>query len=307
MTSKKITFDYNGGEYTQNLKIKGTNLPWRYECNDDWILVTKTATAITVYTRPIYDFDTRTGTVKVYDKYNNELDLVVEQTGYYDLSIEMPTDVVLSYNYYKENDSYDVYITVYGGPLQYVDCKELEPYTQKVWDNSDMYNDFMVRIPQSLSGEFIIKHSDCEKFKEFCEEHGMEYPKGQLEKKLNIVQVSADDVIGEMVIDINGEEYTNKSDIFEVEVSYDKPVNINIVSTKFIVVESKTKYRVIKNSDVIIPTVPHWLDAKYKSDKIELRCTEVNNFADRYSEIMLQNKDNPRQTIRMQIKQKSGN
>lgn len=307
MTSNKITFDYNGGEYTQNLKIKGTNLPWRYECNDDWILVTKTATTITVYTRPIYDFDTRTGTVKVYDKYNNELDLVVEQTGYYDLSIEMPTDVVLPYNYYKENDSYDVYITVYGGPLQYVDCKELESYTQKVWDNSDMYNDFMVRIPQSLSGEFIIKHSDCEKFKEFCEEHGMEYPKDQLEKKLNIVQVSADDVIGEMVIEINGEEYTNKSDIFEVEASYDKSVNINIVSTKFIVVESKTKYKVIKNSDVIIPTVPHWLDAKYKSDKIELRCTEVNNFADRYSEIMLQNKDNPRQTIRMQIKQKSGN
>ena len=307
MTSKKITFDYNGGEYTQNLKIRGTNLPWRYECNDDWILVTKTATTITVYVRPIYDFDTRTGTVKVYDKYNNELDLVVEQTGYYDLSIEMPTDVVLSYNYYKENDSYDVYITVYGGPLQYVDCKELEPYTQKVWDNSDMYNDFMVRIPQSLSGEFIIKHSDCEKFKEFCEEHGMEYPKDQLEKKLNIVQVSADDVIGEMVIEINGEEYTNKSDIFEVEVSYDKPVNINIVSTKFIVVESKTKYRVIKNSDVIIQTVPRWLDAKYKPDKIELRCTEVNNFTDRYSEIMLQNKDNPRQTIRMQIKQKSGN
>ena len=307
MTNKKITFDYNGGEYTQDLKIRGTNLPWKYECNDSWILVSTTATAITVYVRPIYDFDTRTGVVKIFDKYNNELDLIVEQTGYYDLSIEMPTDVVLYQNYYEENSSYDVYVTVYGGPLQYVDCKELEPYTQKVWDNSDMYNDFMVRIPQTLSGEFTVKHSDCEKFEEFCKEHGMEYPKDQLEKKLNIVQVTADDVIGEMVININGEEYTNKSDIFEIEVGYDKPVEINIVSTKFIVVESKTKYRIVRGSDVIIPTYPLWLDVKYKTNKIALQCSEKNNFADRYSEIMLQNKDNSRQTIRIQIKQKSGN
>ena len=65
----------------------------------------------------------------------------------------------------------------------------------------------------------------------------MEYPKDQLEKKLNIVQVSADDVIGEMVININGEEYTNKSDIFEIEVAYNKPIDINILSTEFIVEE----------------------------------------------------------------------
>jgi len=307
MTSKKITFDYNGGEYTQDLKIRGTNLPWKYECNDSWILVSTAATAITVYVRPIYDFNSRIGVVKIYDKYNNELDLIVEQTGYYDLSIEMPTDVVLYQNYYEENSSYDVYVTVYGGPLQYVDCKELEPYTQKVWDNSDMYNDFMVRIPQTLSGKFTVKHSDCEKFETFCKEHGMEYPKDQLEKKLNIVQVTADDVIGEMAININGEEYTNKSGIFEIEVGYDKPVEINIVSTKFIVVESKTKYRIVRGSDVIIPTYPLWLDVKYKTNKIVLQCSEKNNFADRYSEIMLQNKDNSRQTIRIQIKQKSGN
>ena len=307
MTSKKITFDYNGGKYTQNLKIRGTNLPWRYESKDNWILVSTTATTITVYVRPIYDFGTRAGIVRIFDKYNNELDLIVEQTGYYDLSIEMPTDVVLYQNYYDEYSSYDVYITVYGGPLQYVDCKELEPYTQKVWDNSDMYNDFMLRIPQSLSGEFTVKHSDCEKFEGFCKEHGMEYPKDQLEKKLNITQVSVDDVIGKMVIDINSEEYTNKSDIFEIEVSYDKPVEINIVSTEFMVVESKTKCSVVRNSDVIIPTSPRWLDIKYRVGKIELKCNERNNFADRYSEIMLQNKDNSRQTIRIQIKQKSGN
>lgn len=307
MTSKKITFDYNGGEYTQNLKIRGTNLPWRYECDDKWILVSTMATAISVYVRPIYDFETRTGTVKIYDKYNNELDLVVEQTGYCDLSVEMPSNVVLYHNYYDENKSYDVYVTVYGGPLQNVDCKELEPYTQKVWDNSGMYNDFIVRIPQTLSGEFTVKHSDCKKFKKFCKEHGMDYPKDKLEKKLNIVQVSVDDVIGEMVVNINGGEYTNKSDIFEVEVSYNKPVEINVISTKFIVVQSKTKYRVVENSGVVVPQSPNWLDVTYKSNKILLKCNEKNNFSDRYSQIRLENKDNSRQTIAIQIRQKSGN
>ena len=307
MTSNKITFGCNGGEYTQKLKIRGTNLPWRYECADDWILVSASATAITVNVRPIYGFETRTGTVRVYDKYNNELDLVVEQTGYYDLSIEMPSDVVLYENYYKDNDSYDIYVTVYGGPSQYVDCKELEPYIQKVWDNSDMYNDFMVRIPQTLSGEFVVKHSDSEEFERFCEETGIEYHKDQLEKKLNIVQITADDVIGEMVIEVNGEVYTNKSDIFEIEMSCDKSVEIKVVSTKFVVVESKTKYSVVTNSDVVVPETPRWLDVVYTKGKIMLKCNEKNNFADRYSEIRLENKDNPRQMMRIQVKQKSGN
>lgn len=307
MTSKTITFDYNGGEYTQNLKIRGTNLPWRYECKDNWILVSTTATTITVFVRSIYDFETRIGVVKVFDKYDNELDLIVKQTGYYDLSIEMPSDVVLYQTYYDEKDTYDVYLTVYGGPVQYVDCDELKAYIDKVWDNSDMYNDFMLRIPKTLSGEFMVRHSDYDKFRQFCEENGIVYPKDQLEKKLNIVQITSDDVIGEMVIDINGVEYTNKSEIFEIEVGESEPLEINIKSTKFVVIESKTSYRIVKNSDVIVPGAPYWLDVKYKSNKIVLKCNEKNNFADRYSEIKLQNKDNSRQLIRIQIKQKSGN
>lgn len=306
MTSKIIKFDYNGGEYTQNLKIVGTNLPWRYECDNDWIFVSTAATTITVYVRPIYDFETRTGIVRVYDKFNNELDLIVEQTGYYDLSIEIPSNVVLYETYYDNNQTYDVYVTVYGGPVQYVDCGDLSGYIEKVWDNSEMYNDFMVRIPKDLKGDFIVKHSDWAKFKEFCDKMGMEYPKEQLEKKINIVQVSIDDVIGEMVVEVNGEEYTNKSDVFELEVNSFKSVDINIKSTKFTVVESRTSYRVVRNSEVIVPVTPYWLDVKYSPGKIFLKCNERNNFDDRYTEIMLQNSDNSKQKIIIQLKQKSG-
>ena len=48
MISKKITFDYKGGEYTQSFKIRGTNLPWTYECDVDWISVNPGASSLTI-------------------------------------------------------------------------------------------------------------------------------------------------------------------------------------------------------------------------------------------------------------------
>lgn len=307
MISKTIKFDYNGGNYTQNFKIRGTNLPWTYECDVNWIGITSGATSLSLEVHPRYDFETRVGTIKVFDRFKNEIDLIVEQTGYYDLSIEMPTSIVLYESYYDENETYDVYLTVYGGPDQQIKCKKLDSYIQQVWDNSEMYNDFILRIPKKLKGTFNVKHSDYERFKNFCNKNNIDYPKSQLEKKLTIVQVTEKDVIGEMVIEYNGEPYTNYTEIPELEVSYDTPIEIKIVSTKYMVVLSKTEYQVIENSPVDLSMYPNWLDVKYVGDKLILKCTQINNFNDRYSTIKLENSTNKQQNILINIKQKSGN
>lgn len=305
MENKVINFDYKGGQYTQNFKIRGTNLPWTYECEDGWIGITTGATNLNMDVRTVYDFNTRKGTIKVFDRFKNEIDLNIEQTGYYDLSVEMPTTIVLYEDYYKENDTYDVYLTVYGGPLQYIDCKKLEPYIEKVWDNSDMYNDFILRIPKKLKGTFTVKHSDCEVFKNFCKENGMKYPKHELEKKLTIVQVSEKDAVGEMVIEYGGEKYTNYSETKQIDVCYDKPFEIEVVSTEFMSVKSKTEYNIVKNSPVEMSVVPNWLNVKKVGNKFILQCKRKNMFADRYSMIKLVNKNNTRQFIDINIRQEN--
>ena len=277
---KTIKFDYTGGEYTQNFNIRGTNLPWTYECDAPWISIKTGASSLSVKVGTIYDFNTRVGTIRIFDRFKNEIDLIVEQSGYYDLSVEMPSDVVLYHSYYDENESYDVYLTVYGGPVQNIDCKELEPYLQKIWDNSDMYNDFMLRIPQTLKGEFNVRHSDCDVFKKFCEENDMEYPEDKLEKKLTITQITTEDVIGEMVVKYGRKKYTNNGEPMEIEVGYNKLSQIKVVSTKYMVVESKTKCRVVTDSPVMVQNGISWLDVDIKDNVITIKCNEKNNFAD---------------------------
>ena len=306
MVTKTINFDYTGGKYTQNFSIRGTNLPWRYECNDSWIVVSTGAMSLTVEVGVVYDFNTRTGVVKVFDKFNNEIDLIVEQTGYYDLSVEMPANIVLYQTYYNENPSYNVYITVYGGETQMVKCKELEPYLEKVWDNSDMYNDFMLRIPQTLKGDFTVKHSDSTKFRKFCKDHGIDYPKQNLEKKLSIVQVTSEDAIGKMVVDCEGREYTNNGEVIEINVTCNKPIEINILLTEYVMVMSKTEYSVVKDSTVSVQSAPNWVDVDTRGKKIRLKCNEKNNFSDRCFLTRLENKQNTQQYIPLKITQKSG-
>ena len=305
MEEKKITFDYKGGKYTQNFHIRGTNLPWTYESDSPWIAITTGATSITMEVLPIYDFNTRTGRVKIFDKFKNEIDLIVEQTGYYDLSLEMPETVVLYHDYYDKNKTYDVYFTVYGGPVQNITCKKLQSYIDKVWDNSDMYNDFVLRIPQTLKGNFNVKHSDCDSFKKFCEENGLEYPKSQLEKKIEIVQVSTDDVIGEMVIKIGDEEYTNDGVVHNLVIDSTNLTTLNVISTKFITVQSKTKYKVVTDSDIEISDTPNWVESKVCGRRITLKANSMNNFDNRITTFKVYNSQNPRQYISFKLIQKS--
>lgn len=306
MDVKKITFDYNGGEYTQNLKIRGTNLPWTYECDESWISIKTGAASLTIKVGIIYDFSTRVGTIKIFDRFKNEIDLIVEQTGYYDLSVEMPSNIILYQDYYNENETYDVYLTVYGGPVQYVDCDALAPYIQKVWDNSDMYNDFILRIPQTLEGNFLVKHSDCEGFKKICEENGFTYPQDQLEKQLSIMQVTKEDIVGEMVVEYNGKQYTNYDDRFTVEVGYNKLAQVKVVSTKYLAVESKTECHMVTDSPVGVDNGIVWLDTNLKDNVLTIKCNEKNHSNDRYTQIKLKNINNPAQYIIIDIKQKSG-
>lgn len=294
-----------GGQKTQNFKIRGTNLPWTYECEDGWIAIKSGATSLTMDVRTIYDFNPRVGAIKVFDRFRNEIDLTVEQTGYYDLSVEMPTTVVLYEGYYDDNDTYDVYLTVYGGPSQMIDCKELKPYIQKVWDNSDMYNDFLLRIPKTLAGTFKIKHSDADEFRVFCKENNINYPKDEMEKKLTIVQVGENDVIGEMIIEYGGERYTNRDETKQIDVCYDKPYEIEVISNTFTTVLSKTEYKVTDNSPVEISVSPDWLDIKKLGNKFILQCKRQNMFADRYSMIKLVNSLNPRQYITINLRQEN--
>lgn len=299
---KTVEFDYKGGEYTQKLSIRGENLPWRYECSEDWVKITAGSAQLSFIVEPTYDFLMREANIDIFDKFNNKLTLKVVQTGYTDLRIECPSSIVLYHSYYDLNDVFNVYLTIYGGSRQEPSCKPLQPYITKVWDNSELYNDFVIRVPKYLDGSFTIEHMDARQFRKYCKEHHIEYDNSQLRKTITIKQLTTEDVVGKMVIMINGVRYCS-GDPCEIEINDKEEKRINIISTKFIRLISNTAYEEIDNKNVEATKMARWVECTNKPGAIMVKANEPNMLSPRQSMIRLVNSDNPHQFLDILVKQ----
>lgn len=302
LMTKKISFEYKGGEYIQKLSIRGENLPWRYECNEDWITITTGPTSLTISVAPTYDFRKREGNINIYDKFNNKLTLNVVQTGYMDLRIECPSSIVLYHTYYDLNDLFSVYLTIYGGERQEPSCNQLKPYISKVWDNSALYNDFVIRVPKTLEGTFTIEHMEARQFRKYCKENHIEYDNSLLKKTITITQLTAEDIVGEMVINIDGVNYKSGQECI-VYINEKEAKTIDIVSTKFIKLKSNTEYDIIDNKNVELTKMARWVDVTNKPGSILIKANDANMLTERQCLGRIVNTDNPHQYIDILIRQ----
>ena len=301
---KTVEFNYKGGEYTQKISIRGENLPWRYECNVDWIKVTTGATFLTFTVDPVYDYKKREGYIDIFDKFNNKLTLQVVQTGYTDLRIECPSSIVLYHTYYDLNEVFSVYLTIYGGELQEPSCNALKPYISKVWDNSAVYNDFVIRVPKTLDGTFTIEHMEARQFRKYCKENNIEYDNSALRKTITITQLTAEDVVGKMTIMVDGVSYSS-GDACVIEIDDKQDKRIDIVSTRFIKLKSNTEYEVVDNKNVEATKMARWIDITNKPGFIMIKANEPNMLSPRQCIIRLVNVDNPHQFLDILVKQKT--
>lgn len=304
--SKTVTFDYNGGTYTQKLKIKGTNMPWRYECDSSWIKVSTGATSLTLSVENTFNFRDRNGIIKIIDKFNNQLNLNVVQIGYRNLSVECASDVVISEEYYNGNNTFDYYITVYGGPTQKVICKDFDPYIEMVWDNSNLYNDFMIRIPHELKGNFTVRHSDADAYIQYCKENNIEYDLSKLEKNVTIHQVSKQDKIGEIQLEYNGNTYTN-NDKLEVVIDNKNWIPIIVTSNEYIRIDSDTKCTVVNNRLMDLSLMAQWVDYTTQENVVRLKAKTENPFTARRCKVRLTNHTNQLQYMDISVVQNTTN
>lgn len=301
--SKIIKFDYVGGTQTQKFNICGTNLPWRYKCDTEWITIETGATSIIITVPTTYDFHDRSGVISLFDRFDNKLEILVEQKGYYNLSVECSKSLVLYHSYYDTHKNFDFYVTIYGGTNQKPICKELEDNLIQVWDNSDMYNDYILRITEDINGDYTIEHSEAKEFISYCKENGIEYDNSKLIKNISITQVNTDDVIGEIDITVNGEKYKS-GDECKVTVNNTDWLDITIDSTKYIHVNSYTDYSVIDDRIVDCQQMADWLECKSIKGLVKIKATEENLFNDRYTNLRLINRTNAHQYIDILVEQK---
>jgi predicted transcriptional regulator len=302
MNKKIINFDYKGGEHTQKININGENLPWRYENDSTWLKITQTSNSLIIYVEPTYDFETRKTTINIFDKFNNQLILIVEQTGYQDLEIICTPTIIIYENYYQMYDNFKSYITIYGGSNQEITCPELNNYITKVWDNSALYNDFVLTIPNTLQGTYNIKHKDFQRYKTFCKKNNIPFNTDKLSKDINIIQIKTQDIIGNCIIKINNQEYKN-GDKYNINIEYNNPITIDIIKTEFTHIKSHTEYEIINNMELVAGFTPYWLNITTKNKQIILSTTEKNNFSDRQVLIRLSNPLQPHQYIELNITQ----
>jgi len=301
--SKTISFNWAGGKYTQKIKISGTNLPWGYKCDADWVKTERGMTTLDVTVDKTYDFRDRDCVVKIFDKFGNTIELEIKQTGYRDLSVECGANVVIYEDEYKNKPSFDTYITVYGGPTQQPLCKDIAQYFEMVWDNSDSYNDFLFHIPQNVSGTFTIRHSDADAFISYCKARSIPYDESKLEKTITVIQVTKNDKIGHLWLKYDGKSYTI-GDKMVVEVDKNEWAFIKILSTTYVRIDSVTKYTLIDNRELVPSLMAQWLTVDNKTGLIKLKAKSTNPFTDRYCTLRLTNKTNSLQFMDITILQR---
>ncbi len=308
MMNKTIEFNYDGGQYVQKLSIRGENLPWKYECTADWINITSGTTVLNIFVGTTYDFRQREADINIFDKYLNKLTIHVIQKGYTGLKVECPSMVVLCNSYYESSDVFKAYLTIYGGNRQEPSCNALKPYITKIWDNSSLYNDFVIRIPKEFSGNFIIEHMDARQYRKYCKENNIPYNNSDLRKELTIKQFTEDDIIGEMLISIDGVTYSsNDNKPIEIEINTNEYKEIKILSTKYVHIISNTEYEEINKKNVDITKMACWVSCVNKPGMILVKSYEENMLSDRQCIGKIVNVDNPYQFIDLIIKQKVSN
>ena len=302
---KKILFDYVGGERKVQLDIMNFRLPFTISHElMNWFDVKINCDIVIIAVKPIYDFVDREFDLVLCDANNKEYPIHIKQNGFKGLELYCNSSLVLNNNFFKTSHFYNFYVTVYGGKTQKLVCDKLEKYIDQVWDNSDMYNDFVIRVPEGVVGKFILKHSDYDEYKKYCKDNGVFFDESKVKKEITITQLDMEDKIGYIILKIGDTIYHGFKEI-NLPIVYTKPIKIKILSTKFLKEKSKSEYEVRNEKEVDWGWYPPWLDVRREGDYIIIKATEKNNSCDRSYALELSNHWNLWQKTKLIIYQKS--
>lgn len=304
---KEIVFGYKGGREELKLNVNPLALPITFEICDNpkWVMLKVENNILTVDAAQTYDYRPRECRIELTNAFGTKLTAMVRQEGFEGIDLQCDKMAVLHHSYFDVSPSYNFYVTVYGGNTQELVCKKLKEYITKVWDNSDMYNDFIIKIPRGLSGTYTIKHSEYSNYKKYCKENGIRFDESKVKREIEIVQITEADNIGDMVLEYDGTRY-GIGEVVPVTIKYGEQSEIDVISTRYMHQISYTKYEVIDTKQVSCEKTPDWINVWYGEGKIILAAPFKNNFSDRTFRMRVTNKTNSHQYIVVEVKQKSG-
>jgi hypothetical protein len=272
----------------------------------DWLCINIQHSKIVVNVKPTYTFLNRECLVHIYNSQNNELQLLIKQKGFEGIGLYCEKSVVLYKLYYDTAKYYNFYVTVYGGETQNLVCNELTQYIKQVWDNSDMYNDYIIQVPKELSGNFQIKHSEYDNYKKYCKRNKIKFDESKVLRTIDIVQISSEEAIGEFVIKV-GDKIYKTGDKVDVTINNKTTTDIEIVSMEYIHQISRTAYEKVNNTDVDYGEYPYWLNIERENDVIKLKASEKNIGGNRCYKLKLTNRTQPHQFIDINVTQLNNN
>lgn len=302
-----ISFEFSGGTKTVTLQTRANDLPLRSEISKqcEWLKIAVEFDMVSIQAQPTYDYKERSAVIHVYNSFDNCVDIRVKQNGFSGIGIKCDSTIVLKDSYFDNYKYYNYYISIYGGNTQNVVCNALKNHITQVWDNSAMFNDYIIKIPRGLSGKYTLKHSEYTNYKKYCKEKHIQFDEEKVKREIEIIQLTNEDMIGTMMVTYNGTEY-NTFDTIPINAKYGKDTIIDIVSTSYIKQVTPIKHIVVENSGVGIMESPSWLNIEIISNTIHITPKERNNLTTRYFKLKVYNQTNPNQFINLDLKQESG-
>lgn len=301
---ESINFKYSGGKKTVSISTTAPNISYRVIPSEytDWFTYTIGITSLTISVSDNASYIRRTCTLTLTDDNYNSDYIEISQDGYNNLLMDISTYVVIPYTYYADKKTYDLPIRVYGGDGNFITDDTISGKIEKVFNDSNLYNDYMFHIDKETNGRFTFKHSNRDEYMKYCKENGIPYDDSKLLKHVIVRNIPKEVMDGYTVFSYLGMEYINNLPPV-ITINHITPTTVNIDYNCYFTKDME----LVENSDFIIDAPNDWVKSIYDvaDKKIYLKAINQNRLTDRRGTITVRNRYNPKQTYSATIIQKA--
>jgi hypothetical protein len=301
---ESINFKYSGGKKTVSISTTAPNFSYRVIPSEytDWFTYTIGITSLTISVSENASYIRRTSRLALMDDNGNSDYIDISQDGYNNLLIDISTYVVIPYTYYAGKKNYDLPIRVYGGDGNFITDDTISGKIEKVFDDSNLYNDYIFHIDKQTNGRFTFKHANRDEYIKYCNENGIPYDDSKLLKHVIVRNIPKEVMDGYTVFSYLGMEYINKIPPV-ITINPTTPTTINVDYNCYFTKDME----LVEDSDFIIDAPNDWVKSIYDvaDKKIYLKAINQNRLTDRRGTITVRNRYNPKQTYSATIIQKA--
>lgn len=292
---KSIKFKYSGGNETVSITTTASNVSYKVVPSEhcDWFTYSIGATSLTVTAGENPSYMERMCRLTVIDDNGNSDYIDISQEGYTNLLIDLSVYVVIPYTHYADSETYDLPIRIYGGSGNFITDNVISDKIERVFDDSDLYNDYIFHIDKETNGRFTFKHSDMDEYIEYCKDNNIPYDTSKLLKQVVVRNIPKEIMDGYTVFSYLGQEYINNLPPI-ITVNHIVPTVITIDYSCFFTKDMNF----VEATDFIIDAPNDWVKSFFDETdkKIYLKAVSKNSLTDRRGTITVRNRYNSKQT-----------